>query len=384
MSPTSLARLTYIHTRALFYRKYARGFAAYKQNTGVDHPLGKNLTIPSAAKRGSGDILLDDYNTGGKLWGGDIYVGTPPKKFSVDFDTGSSDLFLPSVSCGYSCEGHATYDPSSSSTAEDRHMTFTLAYGDGSTVTGEQYTDTVTMAGLTATNQVLGAATQYSIGLSNDTFPPDGLLGMAFESLSEYNAPPVFENLVQERQTDEPRFAFCLSTDADESELYIGGVNTALYDGDFTYAPVTTRAYWQVGLEEIAVNNEPVVELVSSIIDTGTTLIIGDESSVSRIYAQIPGSTDIGNGLYTFPCNTQVDLALTFGGESFSVSPNDLNYGPLTEGSDMCVGGVSYNPDFDFWVIGDTFLKGVYTVFDLEGPKVGFASLVSKRATADY
>ncbi len=137
-------------------------------------------------------------------------------------------------------------------------------------------------------------------------------------------------------------------------------------------------------MEEIAVNNEPVVELVPSIIDTGTTLIIGDESSVSRIYAQIPGSTDIGNGLYTFPCNTQVDLALTFGGESFSVSPNDFNYGPLTEGSDMCVGGVSYNPDFDFWVIGDTFLKGVYTVFDLEGPKVGFASLVSKRATADY
>ncbi len=92
-----------------------------------------------------------------------------------------------------------------------------------------------------ATNQVLGAATQYSIGLSNDTFPPDGLLGMAFESLSEYNAPPVFENLIQERQTDEPRFAFWLSTDADESELYIGGVNTARYDGDFTYAPVTTR-----------------------------------------------------------------------------------------------------------------------------------------------
>ena len=67
----------------------------------------------------------------------------------VDFDTGSSDLFLPGPDCGSTCSGHTTYDPSSSSTSKDVGKSFSLAYGDGSTVSGEQYTDTVSIAGLT-------------------------------------------------------------------------------------------------------------------------------------------------------------------------------------------------------------------------------------------
>ena len=67
----------------------------------------------------------------------------------VDFDTGSSDLFVPSPKCGESCEGHTVYNPSSSSSATDLGKTFELSYGDGSTVEGEEYTDVVTVAGLT-------------------------------------------------------------------------------------------------------------------------------------------------------------------------------------------------------------------------------------------
>ena len=65
---------------------------------------------------------------------------------------------------------------------------FSLSYGDGSTVSGEQYTDTVTIGGLTATSQTLGAASQYSQGFESSEFPADGLMGMAFESISDYNA----------------------------------------------------------------------------------------------------------------------------------------------------------------------------------------------------
>lgn len=67
----------------------------------------------------------------------------------MDFDTGSSDLFLPGSTCGSTCSGHTLYNPSSSSTAKNVGKTFSLAYGDGSTVSGEQYTDVVTLAGLT-------------------------------------------------------------------------------------------------------------------------------------------------------------------------------------------------------------------------------------------
>jgi cathepsin D len=69
--------------------------------------------------------------------------------WSVDFDTGSSDLFLPASTCGTTCSGHTKYNPSSSSTAVALGKSFTLSYGDGSSVSGKQYTDTVTIAGLT-------------------------------------------------------------------------------------------------------------------------------------------------------------------------------------------------------------------------------------------
>ena len=67
----------------------------------------------------------------------------------MDFDTGSSDLFLPSPGCGANCSGHKLYDPSASSTAKDLSKTFSLSYGDGSTADGELFTDVVKVAGLT-------------------------------------------------------------------------------------------------------------------------------------------------------------------------------------------------------------------------------------------
>ena len=65
----------------------------------------------------------------------------------MDFDTGSSDLFLPGSDCDSTCDGHTLYNPSASSTSSDFGQTFQLQYGDGSTVGGEQYTDIVSLAG---------------------------------------------------------------------------------------------------------------------------------------------------------------------------------------------------------------------------------------------
>lgn len=62
---------------------------------------------------------------------------------------GSSDLFLPGKDCTENCEGHKVYDTGASSTSQDLGRRFTLGFGDGSSVQGEQFSDTVTIAGLT-------------------------------------------------------------------------------------------------------------------------------------------------------------------------------------------------------------------------------------------
>ena len=133
---------------------------AYEKNTGHPHPLSDG--IKTLSKRATGSVPLTDDNS--ELWFGTISVGTPPQDYTgmtlssgqrllsrcriVDFDTGSRDLFLPSPSCDSSCEGHKTYDPSASSTSRDIGESFILEYGDGSTVSGELYTDEVIIASL--------------------------------------------------------------------------------------------------------------------------------------------------------------------------------------------------------------------------------------------
>ncbi|KAF9945147.1 hypothetical protein BGZ70_004013, partial [Mortierella alpina] len=164
-------------------------------------------------------IPLTNGNNG--LWYGAINVGTPPKPFTVLFDTGSADLFLPGTDCDSSCDGHTQYDPSSSSTAQDLKKSFLINNGDGLTVSGKQFTDTVSIGGFTGTSQTLGAAMRYSSAFGISQFPADGILGMAFQKISKFDAPPIPQTLANQHQLEEYVFSFKLA--ASGSELYMGG-----------------------------------------------------------------------------------------------------------------------------------------------------------------
>ncbi|KII89342.1 hypothetical protein PLICRDRAFT_53792 [Plicaturopsis crispa FD-325 SS-3] len=353
--------------------KIQRGMNTYERNTGSAHPSVKRSDI---VKRGAaGDKLTDDSE---ELWYGKISVGTPAKTYTVDFDTGSSDLFLPGPSCGSSCDGHTAYKPSSSSSSKSLGKSFSLSYGDGSTVSGTQYTDKVSIAGLTASKQTLGAAKQYSTGFESSEFPADGLLGMGFQSISDYNAKPLFQSLVADGETDDSVFAFKLADSG--AELYIGGTDDSLYTGSFTYVPVTQEGYWQVDLDGVSAAGKKLVSSTSAIIDSGTTLIVGDTASVKKFYAGISGAksaaSSVGDGYYTVPCDSIPSVSLTFGGKKFSVSSDSFNLGAATSGSSECVGGiVGEDIGIDAWIVGDVFMRNVYTAFDFGNTQVGFAKL---------
>ena len=62
-------------------------------------------------------------------------------------------------------------------------------------------------------------------------------MGLAFQSISRYQAPPVFQTLISEGVVTEPVFGLKLATSG--SELFLGGTNTALYTGEFTWVPLT-------------------------------------------------------------------------------------------------------------------------------------------------
>jgi hypothetical protein len=63
---------------------------------------------------------------------GTIEIGTPAQEFTVIFDTGSSNTWVPSKKCtSLACFLHARYDSSQSSTYEQDSRSFAIRYGSG-------------------------------------------------------------------------------------------------------------------------------------------------------------------------------------------------------------------------------------------------------------
>ncbi|KAF9220291.1 acid protease [Gyrodon lividus] len=226
-----------------------------------------------------------------------------------------------------------------------------------------------------ANGQALGAASHYSRGLEIEQFVGDGVMGMAFQAISEYNQSPVFQTLVTQGQTDEPVFAFNLAYP--DAELYIGGTNRDMYIGDFSWAHVIEYGFWEVTMDNVLGNGQVVLTNIAAVIDTGSSLIHGDPSNVATLYEAIGGAYNNepnDRGIYTFPCDAVPSVSLTFGGTSFPIPPAAFNVGTTADDPSRCIGAIIAGR-FASWVVGSVFLRHVYTAFDPTNVRVGFATL---------
>jgi len=353
------------------------------------HPSSSNIFA-----RGSGTNDLVNHNQDSSYFG-NLAIGTPEQSYNVILDTGSADLWVAQSGCSEGCVDIATFDTSSSSTYKNMSTTFGITYGSGS-AEGTLAQDTVQMAGFSVPDQIFGLANQVSSGLL--TSPVSGLLGLGFKSISSSHATPFWQTLVENGAWDQPLMSFYLSrfiniTHARPMEpggrFTMGFADQALYTGDIEYVdiPDGDSGYWLVPLTNISVNGQsvtvPGAEQLAAI-DTGTTLIGGPSDVIQSIFADIPGSepgTGDYEGYYTYPCNQNINFTITFGsGTAWSVDPGDFMLAQLNP--KQCVGALfsldSSNgggSDGPSWIMGDTFLKNVYSVFRYTPPSVGFAAL---------
>jgi Eukaryotic aspartyl protease/Domain found in IF2B/IF5 len=115
------------------------------------HLEQKNAMKSDMTSAGHGVPLSDFMNA---QYYGEIQIGSPPQTFSVIFDTGSSNLWVPSTRCSsIACWLHRKYDAAKSTTFIQNGTEFAIQYGTGA-LTGIISNDVLQVGDVKIANQV--------------------------------------------------------------------------------------------------------------------------------------------------------------------------------------------------------------------------------------
>ncbi|XP_056393561.1 pepsin A-like [Hyla sarda] len=303
---------------------------------------------------------------------GRISIGTPGQEFLVVFDTGSANLWVPSVSCSsMACSNHHKFNPQLSSTLQTTDETVSISYGTGS-MKGVLVYDTVQVGSIVTTKQGLILSETESFFLYYSHF--DGILGLGYPSLSVSGTAPVFDNMWSEGLIPEDVFSVYLSSSNNNSVVVFGGIDDSLYTGNLHWVPVTHERFWQITIESITLNGQVYAcqQGCQAIVDTGTSVIAGHPEGIGRIQKAIGAVPDV-YGLYHVTCDhvsSLPDMIITINGMEYTVPAAAY----ITQFSGSCTSG--FQTTSGPWILGDIFIREYFVAFDRGSNRVGFAPAV--------
>jgi hypothetical protein len=312
----------------------------------------------------------------------EIGLGSPPQKFSVQLDTGSSNLWVPGVACGDGCGKHPMYNPAKSVSYSAVQHPFYIRYGSG-TVTGTLNKDTLHFAGYEIPQMEFGAVSKMVNNFKVAHF--DGILGMAFQTISYDHLPTVLERMTgwyngQVPVLDRKVFSLKLSKEPGQvGEAIFGGVDPKFHVGTFNFVPLTPlrglEKYWTVTLDRVQVDSLGTTSRQKVIIDSGTSFLVMNPGNVQYVAEKLNINQFRHNNVYLMPCNTQVPTwYFTFGKRTLSLTAQDMMVKYPKAGPNTCIYALGELPGLPmFAIFGDVFLRKYYTQFDYGNHRIGFA-----------
>merc|ERR1712110_52107 len=300
----------------------------------LSHPNAVNLNVrrmsPELARqyRQARGAVASTYtenlvDTDATEYYGEIFIGTPPKLFTTIMDTGSSNLWVPSSSCSdAACNGKHKYSSSSSSTYVPNGERITIQYGTGS-MQGTLLYDDVSVGGLKVTKQEFAQATSLASFFTGSPF--DGILGLAYQSISADNVPTFFDNAVKQNSISS-MFSFYLDSKSgsNSSVLTFGGYDSHYFSGSIVYHELYLDRgnYYTIVFNNIKVGSTNIDANCGNsgcitIVDSGTSLIVGPSSVVSTILKHISIPTSCA-GVSNLP-----ELTFSIGSANYNI-PNSI------------------------------------------------------------
>lgn len=324
----------------------------------------------TTSKGDSSSVVIRNFQNA--QYYGEVEIGTPGQPFMVIFDTGSSNLWVPNRKFGV----HRIYDHTKSSSYKANGTEFNIMYGSGP-VSGFLSQDHVKIGDLHINDQYFaevnvtkGLGPAYYLGKF------DGILGLAFDSISVDHLKTPFHNLIEDGKLDEPVFAFYLGNQKD-GELTFGGVDKDHFQGELSYVDVTSVTYWSIVLDAIESGDVKLTNVHKAIVDSGTSLIAGPKEQVAALAAAV-GAHKFIMGEYLISCTTPApDISFVINGKTYTLTRDEyvIKSGPVCLFAFMGIDIPA--PAGPLWILGDVFMRKYYTVFDWgtdsRKPRVGFA-----------
>lgn len=259
-------------------------------------------------------------------------------------------------------------------------MTWKIEYGDGSSASGNVGTDVVSIGGLKIQNQAVELAKKLAAQFAQGT--SDGLLGLAFpqiNTISSGGSPdpqptPVANMITQDDIPKEAELftsAFYSSRDQEEKSFYtFGFIDQDLVTAsgaEISWTDIdNSQGFWQFPSGSTVINGQTITQSGNTAIaDTGTTLALVSDQVCEALYKSIEGATYSSQYQGYIVPNTVTaadlpDFSVAVGDTQFVIQKEDLLFAPAD--SSNWYGGVQSRGDMTFDILGDVFLKSVYTV----------------------
>lgn len=246
--------------------------------------ISRNYTQKREISRKASEIsnvYIKDYDS--MEYYGILSCGTPKKEYSVIFDSGSSDVWLESITCT-NCGGQNFYDPDDSTTYESTSSSFSITYGSGK-VSGIVGIDDFSVGDLNITGLKFGLAETEATAIASLKYL-DGIVGLAFSSLAEFTLPTFLTLLDGQNDGDDDdaddnnMFSVYFDTsELQQSMITFRGYDSSLlqmYNQTWKVIPLvqsTVYAYWSISMDGLYVSSSSVYSSYAESVSTATAVV---------------------------------------------------------------------------------------------------------------